>query len=283
MKERIKKALSSRTADRIAKAVIRLCAALVILVSLHFCNRVLICDHFVISGASMKPTLMQGQKVWVKKYLMGPRIYTRFKFGKDEPLRSFRLPGLRRMQAGDIAIFNSPEGWGKIDTVSFQLNFVFAKRCLGAPGDTIKAKDCHYSSSGADPVGIPVEAEEMLRSISDSTLNRYGSLEAGRFAQEQGHWTIRDFGPLVVPARGMTVKLDSVEVQHYAKAICYETGIWPEWRDNQTWISKTPVIDYTFQKDWYFFVGDNIADSRDSRYFGFIPEDYVIGIITKKK
>jgi len=282
MKKRINRESCFRMAEQIIKVVIWASVAVAGLVVLHYCRRILICDRFVVSGSSMIPTLTQGQKVWVKKYLMGPRIYTRFKFGEGEPLRCFRMPGFRRLRAGDIAVFNSPEGWGIIDTISFQLNYVFAKRCLGAAGDTVKAQNCYYFSSGADPVGIPIKSQEGLKSISDSSLNRYGSLAAGRFAHEQDHWTIRDFGPLVVPARGMTIRLDSIGVQHYSKAICYETGIRPEWRDNQAWISATPVLDYTFRKDWYFFVGDNIADSRDSRYMGFIPEDFVIGIIKTK-
>ena len=40
---------------------------------------------------------------------------------------------------------------------------------------------------------------------------------------------------------------------------------------------------YTFRQDWYFFVGDNVTNSRDSRFFGFVPADFVIGIVPKGK
>ena len=270
--------LSSRNADRIASVVICVCVCIVGLAALHFGRRVLICDRFVIRGVSMTPTFESGQRVWVRKYLMGPRIYTRFKFEEGEPLRCVRLPGFRRLRAGDIAVFNSPEGWGQSHAVTFQLNYVYAKRCLGAPGDTVGAQKGHYYSTGADPVGIPAKQEAVLRATPDSVLTGRG-LEAGQFAGLHGQWTIREFGPLVVPAKGMTVQLDSVSVQLYAKSICYETGARPEWSHGKAWLEGNPLSEYTFKKNWYFFVGDHVVDSRDSRYLGFVPEEFVVGIV----
>lgn len=270
--------LSSRNADRIASVVICVCVCIVGLAALHFGRRVLICDRFVIRGVSMTPTFESGQRVWVRKYLMGPRIYTRFKFEEGEPLRCVRLPGFRRLRAGDIAVFNSPEGWGQSHAVTFQLNYVYAKRCLGAPGDTVGAQKGHYYSTGADPVGIPARQEAVLRATPDSVLTGRG-LEAGQFAGLHGQWTIREFGPLVVPAKGMTVQLDSVGVLLYAKSICYETGARPEWSHGKAWLEGHPLSEYTFKKNWYFFVGDHVVDSRDSRYLGFVPEEFVVGIV----
>lgn len=280
--ERIRKALSSRKADKFASVVIWVCVCIVGLAALHFGRRVLICDRFVIRGSSMSPTLEQGQGVWVRKYLMGPRIYTRFKFGEGEPLCCIRLPGFRRLRAGDIAVFNSPEGWGQSHAVTFQLNYVYAKRCLGAPGDTVGVQDCHYYSSGADPVGIPAERESLLRATPDSILTWRG-LEAGQFAGFHDRWTIRDFGPLVVPKRGMTARLDSARLALYAKAICYETGSRPEWSGGKARLNGYTLEEYTFRKNWYFFVGDNVVDSRDSRYLGFVPEEFVVGIVAKQR
>ena len=266
----------------IATIVIWLCVGFLALEALHFGRRALVCDRFVVRGSSMTPTFEAGQGVWVRKYLMGPRIYKHFKFEAGEPLRCFRLPGFRRLQAGDIAVFNSPEGWGNTKEVTFQLNYVYAKRCLGAPGDTVGARGCHYYSSGADPVGIPEEKESQLRATPDSVLTGQG-LEAGQFAGFHDHWTIRDFGPLVVPQQGMTLRLDSLSVRLYAKSIAFEAGSRPEWSGGQAWLDGQPLAEYTFRKNWYFFVGDNVVDSRDSRYLGFVPEEFVVGIVAKRK
>lgn len=265
----------------ITTVIIWLCVGFLGVMTLHFGRRVLVCDRFVVRGSSMAPTFESGQGVWVRKYLMGPRIYTRFKFEQGEPLRCFRLPGFHRLRAGDIAVFNSPDGWGNTKAVTFQLNYVYTKRCLGAAGDTVGVRDCHYYSSGADPVGIPAEREALLRATPDSVLTGRG-LEAGQFAHAHNHWTIKDFGPVVVPARGITIPMDSINVWCYAKVLQYETGSRPEWNRGQAWLDGQPVKEYTFRKNWYFFVGDNIVDSRDSRYLGFVPEEFVVGIVSKK-
>lgn len=275
--------LSSRTAERIVSAVLWLCVAFIGLTLLHFGRRVLVCDRFVIRGQSMSPTLRNGQGVWVNKLLMGPRIYTRFDFSEEEALRCVRLPGLRRLRAGDVAVFNSPEGWNDFERTRFQLNYVYAKRCLGAAGDTVGARAGHYYSSGADPTGIPAAQEARLQGLPDSVLAAAGGFEAGYFAGEHHRWTIKDFGPLVVPARGMRIRLDSAGVCRYAKAIEYETGTRPVWADGRALLDgRQSSEEYVFRKDWAFFVGDNVADSRDSRYLGFVPEEFVVGVLTRR-
>jgi len=279
----LRKFLLLNWADRIATMIIVAGVCVFGLTALHYGRRVLVCDRFVIRGMSMNPTFEQGQRVWVKKFWMGPRIYTRFDFNEGEPLRCVRLPGLRRLKAGDIAVFNSPEGWGRFDTVTFQLNNVYAKRCLGAAGDTVGARNCHYYSSGVNPTGIPLNLESILRASPDSELVRHGGFEAGYFAREHERWTIKDFGPIVVPAKGMAVQMDSTNVLHFAKVICYETGERPEWRDGRAWLEGEQITEYSFKKDWCFFVGDNILNSRDSRYLGFVPEEFVVGIVCRRK
>ena len=205
----------------------------------------------------MEPTLHTGEAVWVNKLLMGPRIYTKFDFDSPE-LHCIRLPGLRKLRVGDVAVFNYPYGRHG-DTIAFKINYVYCKRCLGAPGDTVR-----------------IVADEPLRSIPDSILLRNRCLKAGQFAGEGERWTIKDFGPIVVPKRGMTIVLDSVARRHYARVIA-----WEERSANRE--RRMTEDTYTFQQDWYFFVGDNQADSKDSRYIGFVPANFVVGIVPGKK
>lgn len=44
-------------------------------------------------------------------------------------------------------------------------------------------------------------------------------------------------------------------------------------------LGQTPLNEYTFKGNWYFLGGDNVLDSRDSRYFGLVPEEYIVGIV----
>lgn len=211
----------------------------------------------------MEPTLHTGEAVWVNKLLMGPRIYTKFNFESPE-LHCIRLPGIRRLRVGDVAVFNYPYGRGG-DTIAFKINYVYCKRCLGAPGDTVR-----------------IVADEPLRSIPDSVLLRNRCLKAGQFAGEGERWTIKDFGPIVVPKRGMTIVLDSVTRRHYARVIDWEERSMPQAVAGNMLLPKTMPETYSFRQDWYFFVGDNQADSKDSRYIGFVPADFVVGIVPGK-
>ncbi|MBO5546853.1 MAG: S26 family signal peptidase [Bacteroidales bacterium] len=90
-------------------------------------------DRFVIKGESMEPTLHTGEGVWVNKLLMGARIYTKFDFEDSRELHCFRMPGLRKLRVGDVAVFNYPYGRGG-DTIAFKINYVYCKRCWGRRG-----------------------------------------------------------------------------------------------------------------------------------------------------
>lgn len=235
---------------------------------LHNVRRALVCDRFIVRGESMGPSFHEGEKVWVNKLLMGARIYKSFDFDSGV-LRCFRLPGFRELMVGDAAIFNMPygQGWGHI---SFKINYVYLKRCIGCPGDTVSIVDCRYFNSRTGyAVGIPKQASFILRTVSDSVLMEERSLKAGQFAGMGEVWTVREFGPLAIPSRGMVMPLDSAMVKTYSVILEYEQGKVPE-------PGGEP---YTFLHDYYFFAGDNMVNSRDSRFFGLVPDEYIIGVI----
>lgn len=76
----------------------------------------------------------------------------------------------------------------------------------------------------------------------------------------------RDFGPLYVPRRGDVIRLDDTTRILYGDILDYE--------------GATPVDTlHQFLHDYYFMVGDNVRDSNDSRFWGFLPDDYVVGIV----
>ena len=83
--------------------------------------------------------------VLVSKLLIGARIYTKYDFS-DPVMESFRMPGLRRVRPGDVAVFNYPYGRDG-DRIEFRINYVYAKRCIGCPGDTVRIVDGYYRNS----------------------------------------------------------------------------------------------------------------------------------------
>lgn len=264
----MKKSLAPRQ-EKILTIVLWMVTVLSALPLLHYGRRALVCDSFIVKGHSMGPTMAQGKRVRVNKLLMGPRIYRSFSFGPDDALDCFRIPGIRRLRVGDIAIFNSPRGW--TDTcINFRINYVFAKRCVGIPGDSVSVVASRYVNSRSAETGVPATNEKKLASYPDSVLLAAGVLRAGHFAGMDDRWTIKDFGPLLVPARGMRIRMDGDNLALYKDVMEYETG-----RPCTEWKGRI----YEFREDYYFFAGDNVLDSRDSRYMGFVPEKFVIGVV----
>lgn len=241
--------------------------AVMLLPVLHYGRRAFVADRFIVKGSSMEPSYHSGEKVYVCKPVIGARIYKSFEFGEDDPLECFRMPGLRKLRVGDAAIINAPygRGWGKI---AFRINFVYLKRCVGCPGDTLSIVDCHYVNSRVGDVGVPLSAESRLRSVPDSMLLRAKAFRAGQFAGRDD-WTVKDFGPLPIPGKGTGIVLDEEAVAMYSKILEYELGA-PAEPDGSL---------HVFAHDYYFFAGDNVVDSRDSRYFGLVPDDFVVGVV----
>lgn len=257
-------------------------AITVIVVALLYCTvRVFVLDSFVVGGDSMEPALHRGQKVYVNKMLLGPRIYTNYDFSGPD-LHSFRIRGVRRMRPGDIAVFNYPYSRSH-DTISFKINYVYVKRCIGAPGDSVSIVDGYWRSSGCSGTVGREEWQMILSDTPDSVLAAQGVvLNASQVDSSKG-WTIRNYGPLYVPRKGDCVRLTEENWRLYRKLIQHETGVGPCIMDGCICLDGKPLDGYTFRESYYFFGGDNVLNSRDSRYIGLVPEEYVIGIVAGQK
>jgi signal peptidase I len=101
----------------------------------------------------------------------------------------------------------------------------------------------------------------------------------GQSATKRG-WTLDNYGPLPVPKKGQTIALSPANAGIYYKIVSqYERNQNVSWDANTGMILQDgkPLTSYTIKQNYYFMMGDNRHNSEDSRFWGFVPEDHIVG------
>ena len=238
--------------------------------------RIFCCDQFVVPSESMMPALLPGDRILVNKLLAGSRIYSKLEFRQDVPLRSFRMPGLRGVRVNDVVVFNAPHGYDR-DRIEFRINYVYAKRCVGMPGDSIAIRNGYFCNNRYKGVIGDAVQQGRLAAIPDSLLPP-NVLRALPFDDRRYGWTIKNMGPLYIPRAGDRVELDSLNDELYRLVVEYETGGSLTCEGHLLRLYGEAISTYEFRENYYFFCGDNVINSKDCRYLGFVPEEFIIGV-----
>jgi signal peptidase I len=266
----------------------------------------------------MKGTLLPGDFICINKLLFGARLpitalsvpilserntsKTNKYFLSWLQIPYCRMPGFDHLKRCDILLFNYP-----MDTVfPVDKRQLYIKRCIGLPGDTILISKSKVTVNQQEitiknakfPYKIISRSKHddrdhlIFLSSEQVQLMRKGKkgikivqvsmkTEAELFPENpQIKWDLSDFGPLVIPFKGLTIKLTEQNFILYRSVISlHEKGNFIV-SDSGIYKNGSILKEYTFRQNYYFVLDDNRANSKDSRYWGFLPEDHIIGKVS---
>ena len=249
-----------------------------IIVAVWFLLQITTFASFHVPSDSMQPALLPGDRIVVNKWVMGARIFDLWEAAEEKEVKIFRLPGLGKVERNDVLVFHYPYPHRK-DSLSMHLLKYYVKRCVALPGDTVGIMKGHYYVKGIDgPIG-DVEAQERIAWLRKDDAR--GIVMDTYPWDKYIDWTIQDFGPLYVPARGQVVTMDSTSVKLYRNLMEWEQKKLLIREGNRVYLGDSLIQEYRFEENYYFVSGDNMENSKDSRYWGLLPEPYIVGVATR--
>lgn len=274
---------------QLLKAVL-IAAALVVLI------KVFAFTSCTIPSTGMENSLLRGERVIVNKWSYGLRLPLMGMTG-------YHRLAARGVERGDIVLFNNPAGKGTIDRRE-----LFINRCIGLPGDTlmlngqlIQTRDQVLSPDSKLVYAYPGEQEDLvveaMRRVGIGD-NKLVGFDRGNFLRSFSHYeiylmrqelrgqvtfrslqtdTADGVHPFVVPARGRAVRVYPWNAKLLCNTIVQHEGRQARLQGDTLWVDGRRVTSYTFTKDYHWVASNNSVSLCDSRLFGFVPDDHIIG------
>lgn len=238
---------------------------LFVLVSFFFLNSFVLASFEVPTG-SMENEIMAGDFLFVNKFIYGGTTPRTIPF-TNVRLPWFRVPAVRSVERGDVIVFEFP---GQRDEIQSSEFMFYLKRAVALSGDTVQVVNRTLIVNG--------KTAPMPRNMKFNNLNaKPSSYPDPKIFPRESPFNEDNWGPVVVPKKGDVVELNAGTYARWATFIGREGHRVQMDQRGHVVIDGRETSTYTVERNYLFGMGDNRDNSLDGRFWGFIPEENIVG------
>lgn len=216
---------------------------------------------FTIPTSSMVSTLMVGDFIFVNKFIYGAQTPENIPF-TDIRLPRYRFPSIKEPRQGDVVVFRFPHP----ELMKDQKGLDYIKRCVAVAGQTVEIRNKE----------LYVDNKKFIDEFPIKGIHYDPTRLADQRAFPASMGTGVNFGPFRIPAKGDTIRIsaDNVDLARY---LALRDGHTFEVHSTGYYVDNEKTDIYIVGQDYYFMMGDNRDNSLDSRYWGPVPRDHIMG------
>ena len=253
----------------------------------------------LIPSTGMENSLFQGERILINKWSYGLRVPLMSLF-------SYHRWCERSVRQQDVVVFNNPAAIGQ---PTIDRREIYISRCIGTPGDTLLVDSLFSVSSPEAQLNpdkkrlytYPAAKEQLVTSLmqtlsitNDGLMGSNDSTHVRSFSRyeyyllEQAisdqNWiqpltekSEKELKPLIVPGKGKALRVYPWNITLLRNTLVMHEGKQAEIKNDTLYIDGKPTQHCFFTKDYYWMASNNSVNLSDSRLFGFVPQDHIIG------
>ncbi|CUQ08783.1 signal peptidase I [Bacteroides thetaiotaomicron] len=253
----------------------------------------------LIPSTGMENSLFQGERILVNKWSYGLRVPLMSLF-------SYHRWCERSVRQQDVVVFNNPAAIGQ---PTIDRREIYISRCIGTPGDTllvdslfsVSSPEAQFNPDKKRLYSYPAAKEQLITSLmqtlsitNDGLMGSNDSTHVRSFSRyeyyllEQAisdqNWiqpltekSEKELKPLIVPGKGKALRVYPWNITLLRNTLVMHEGKQAEIKNDTLYIDGKPTQHCFFTKDYYWMASSNSVNLSDSRLFGFVPQDHIIG------
>ena len=253
----------------------------------------------LIPSTGMENSLFQGERILVNKWSYGLRVPLMSLF-------SYHRWCERSVRQQDVVVFNNPAAIGQ---PTIDRREIYISRCIGTPGDTllvdslfsVSSPEAQFNPDKKRLYTFPATKEQFITSLmqtlsitNDGLMGSNDSTHVRSFSRyeyyllEQAisdqNWiqpltekSEKELKPLIVPGKGKALRVYPWNITLLRNTLVMHEGKQAEIKNDTLYIDGKPTQHCFFTKDYYWMASNNSVNLSDSRLFGFVPQDHIIG------